>query len=205
MAYRLRTHGAEFELHYFARSREEAAFVDLLERRAEFRDAVRLHFGVPRGDQPVLLSEVAAGLTPAGHVYTCGPQGFMEQVTSVFAPVVGEDHVHMERFVAAEVDTSGNQAFTVELDTGEVFEIPADKSILAVLEANGIDAHALRHHSAGQRGTRELLQWLRQLAASVASRHRRSRSVGRERRRPISLPPPLPCRRMPSRPRLACW
>ncbi|MFC4464587.1 PDR/VanB family oxidoreductase [Streptomyces xiangluensis] len=139
MAYRLCTRGADFELHYFARSREEAAFVDLLERRAEFRDAVRLHFGVPRGDQPVLLSEVAAGLTPAGHVYTCGPQGFMEQVTSVFAPVVGEDHVHMERFVAAEVDTSGNQAFTVELDTGEVFEIPADKSILAVLEANGID------------------------------------------------------------------
>lgn len=33
-----------------------------------------------------------------------------------------------------------------------------------------------------------LLQWLRQPAASVASRHRRSRSAGRERRRPIPLP-----------------
>lgn len=139
MAYRLYTRGAEFELHYFARSRAEAAFVDLLERRVEFRDRVRLHFGVPRAGQPPLLSAVAAGLTCAGRVYTCGPEGFMEQVTSVFAPVVGEDHVLIEHFAATEVDTSGDQAFTVELDTGEVFEIPADESILSVLEKNGID------------------------------------------------------------------
>ncbi|WP_406639058.1 PDR/VanB family oxidoreductase [Amycolatopsis sp. WGS_07] len=139
LAYQLHADGAEFELHYFASSRESAAFVSLLEEKAEFRDKVLLYFGVPRGEQPAVLAEVASGLSSAGHVYTCGPEGFMEQVTSVFAPVVGEAQVHVEHFTAAEVDTSGDQAFTVELDTGEVFEIPADRSILSVLTDNGIE------------------------------------------------------------------
>ncbi|KAK1178753.1 PDR/VanB family oxidoreductase [Streptomyces sp. NBS 14/10] len=139
LAYRLHARGSEFELHYFARSREEAAFVDLLERRADFRDRVRLRLGVPRADQPALLAATAAAVPMACHVYTCGPQGFMDQVTSVFAPAVGADRVHIEHFTAAEIDTSGDRAFTVELDTGEVFEVPADKSILAVLEESGID------------------------------------------------------------------
>jgi ferredoxin-NADP reductase len=139
MAYELHRRGAEFELHYFARARDEAAFADFLENRAEFRERLCLYFGVPRTDQPALLGEVASALTSASHIYTCGPDGFMEQVKAVFAPVVGAEHVHVEHFVATEIDTSGDKPFTVELDTGEVFEIPADKSILAVLNDNGID------------------------------------------------------------------
>ncbi|MFC8419866.1 PDR/VanB family oxidoreductase [Streptomyces sp. NPDC057236] len=139
MAYDLHRRGAEFTLYYFARSRDEAAFVDLLENRVGFGERVRLEFGVPRTEQPAVLVGEAAGLTTASHVYTCGPQGFMDQVTAVFEPVVGTEHVHTENFTATEIDTSGDQPFTVELDTGEVFEIPADRSILSVLEDNGID------------------------------------------------------------------
>jgi ferredoxin-NADP reductase len=138
MAYELSRRGAEFELHYFAKSREQAAFGDLLESGVVFRDKVHLHFGVPRAQHPAALTGVVSALTPADHVYTCGPQGFMEQVTSLCAPTVGEDHVHVEHFVAAEIDTSGDKVFTVELDTGEVFEIPPGSSILSVLEDNGI-------------------------------------------------------------------
>jgi ferredoxin-NADP reductase len=139
MAYELHRRGADFALHYFARAREEAAFADLLEHRAEFRDRVHLHFGVPRGDQPAVLRAHAAGLTAASRVYTCGPDGFMDQVTATLAPIVGADHVHVEHFVATEVDTSGDQPFVVELDTGEEFEVPADRSILSVLDENGIE------------------------------------------------------------------
>ncbi|WP_188190438.1 PDR/VanB family oxidoreductase [Nonomuraea sp. SYSU D8015] len=139
MAYELYACGADFQLHYFARSRSEAAFVDLLEERVEFRDRVRLHFGVPRAAQPALFLELAASLTPATHVYTCGPDGFMAQVIAAFAPAVGDERVHVEHFVAAEVDTSSDRPFTVELDTGEIFDVPADRSILAVLEENGIE------------------------------------------------------------------
>ncbi|MEV4645526.1 PDR/VanB family oxidoreductase [Saccharopolyspora sp. NPDC049357] len=139
MAYELHRQAADFELHYVARSRDKAAFTDLLENRVEFRDRVHLHFGLPRTELPAVLADVAPVLTPASHVYTCGPQGFMDQVTSVFAQVVGEQHVHVEHFAATEVDTSQDKPFTVELDTGEVFEIPAGESILSVLTENGIE------------------------------------------------------------------
>jgi vanillate O-demethylase ferredoxin subunit len=139
MAYEIYSWGEEFELHYFARSRDQAAFVDLLENRVDFSERVHLHFGTPRSEQPGVLADVASTATRATHVYTCGPDGFMEQVAAVFAPVVGEDHVHTEHFVATVIDSSDDKPFAVELDTGEEFEIPADRSILEVLEDNGIE------------------------------------------------------------------
>ncbi len=141
MAYALYSEDRDFELHYFARSREEAAFLDLLERRAEFRDSVHLHFGTPRAGRPAILSRILAdaGKGAAPHVYTCGPDGFMAQVEDVFGSALGPEHVHLERFQGEEIDTSADTAFTVELDTGEEYEIPTDRSILSVLEENGID------------------------------------------------------------------
>jgi vanillate O-demethylase ferredoxin subunit len=139
LAYELHSRDEDFLLLYFARSAAEAAFVDLLRDRAEFRHRVGLHLGVHRAAHPAVLAAAAVGLTARSHVYTCGPTGFMEQVTAALAPVVGAEHVHVENFVPAEVDTSADRAFTVELDTGEVFEVPADRSILSVLEEHGID------------------------------------------------------------------
>ncbi|WP_280426517.1 PDR/VanB family oxidoreductase [Nocardia carnea] len=139
MAYELHSGGAEFTLVYFTRDRTETAFADLLENRVEFRDRVRLHIGLPRDEQRGVLESVAATLTRDSAVYTCGPTGFMETVAEIAAPVVGETNVHTEHFEAAEIDNSGDTAFTVELDTGESFEIPADRSILSVLEDNGVD------------------------------------------------------------------
>ena len=139
MAFEFYSWGVDFELHYFAHSREQIAFADFLTERVEYRDFVTLHVGVPREQQPAVLEQMAS--TGAGdiHVYTCGPNGFMDQVVAAFSPVVGADHVHLETFTPKEVDTSGDTAFTVELDTGEVFEIPADRSILDVLEENGCE------------------------------------------------------------------
>ncbi|GAA3684389.1 PDR/VanB family oxidoreductase [Arthrobacter ginkgonis] len=139
MAYQLQREGKPFELHYFARSRELAAFTDLLEERCGFGEKVRFHFGIPRDGQPAVLREILGGLTGASHVYTCGPEGFMDRVLSLAGPVLGEDNVHIEHFQAGEpADTSGDAAFEVELDSGEVFEIPADRSIVEVLQENGV-------------------------------------------------------------------
>jgi len=63
----------------------------------------------------------------------------MGQVAAVLGEVVGADRVHVEHFEAADVDTSGDRPITVALDTGEEFEVPAGKSILAVLEDNGVE------------------------------------------------------------------
>ncbi|WP_028663195.1 PDR/VanB family oxidoreductase [Saccharomonospora halophila] len=139
MAHELAERDADFELHYFARSREEAAFVDRLESLPEFRSRIHSRFGTPRDELPAVLADLVPELTPHSHLYTCGPEGFMAEVIKAFSPVVGNERVHLERFVAAETDTSGDQPFTVELDTGEVFEIPAERSILGVLAENDIE------------------------------------------------------------------
>jgi ferredoxin-NADP reductase len=139
MAYELDHRGAEFEFHYFARSRADAAFVRLLEHDVPFRNRVRLHLGQPRTQHPALLAAALPALTPASHVYTCGPQGFMDHVTTVFAPAVGADHIHIEHFEAKQIDTGDDTPFTVELDTGEAFNIPADRSILSVLTEHGVE------------------------------------------------------------------
>jgi len=139
MAYELHSSGEDFTLVYITHDRAETAFADLLENRVEFRDRVRLHTGLSRDEQRAALESVAAALTRDSAVYTCGPTGFMETVAEIVTPVVGETNLHTEHFEATEVDNSGDTAFTVELDTGESFEIPADRSILSVLEDNGID------------------------------------------------------------------
>jgi vanillate O-demethylase ferredoxin subunit len=140
IAYHLARAGASFEFHYFARSRQEAAFVELLEQRSGFGDRVHFHFGVARDDQPAVLARTLEGLTPRSHVYTCGPEGFMAKVEALTAPLVGDDHVHIEHFQAAEaVDAGADSAFEIELDTGEVFQVPAGASAVDVLRANGID------------------------------------------------------------------
>ncbi|MGW0002642.1 PDR/VanB family oxidoreductase [Nocardia grenadensis] len=139
IAYELHACDAEFTLVYFTRSRAETAFLDFLENRSEFRGRVQLHIGRTRTEQRAALVAVAAGLSPRSAVYTCGPAGFMDTVADLMTPVVGIDNVHIEHFEAAEADTSGDTAFNVELDTGESFEIPVGRSILSVLEENGIE------------------------------------------------------------------
>lgn len=140
IAYHLhRTHQA-FELHYFARSRDEAAFVELLENRCGFTEHVRFHFGVPRQEQEPVLQQALAGATGSTHAYACGPEGFMDKVVACAHRRIPEDNVHIEHFQAGEVDDSQNTAFEVEIDdTGEVFQVPADKSIVEVLRDNDVE------------------------------------------------------------------
>ena len=137
IAYHLHRTNEEFELHYFARSREEAAFCDLLKDRSGFGDRVFFHFGLPRDEQPAVLSRVLAPLTSLSHVYTCGPQGFMERVKETASAVIAEDNIHIEHFQAGEpADTDSDTPFEVELDD-EVYEVPVGKSIVQVLADNG--------------------------------------------------------------------
>lgn len=68
----------------------------------------------------------------------------MDRVASCSPPAVGDGHVHIEHFVATEIDTSSDKPFTVELGTGEVFEIPATRSILSVLTDNGVEVFQSR-------------------------------------------------------------
>lgn len=131
-----------WRLIYTSRSRQRAAFYEELRSYGDF---VHFHFDDEMGgiaDIAQLLSAQAEG----SHIYCCGPAPLMQAVEQATTHLP-EDRVRYERFSAppaAEQDTEGetphNSAtgFTVELKrSGVSLEIPADKSILEVLEAHG--------------------------------------------------------------------
>ncbi|MGA4692154.1 PDR/VanB family oxidoreductase [Rhodococcus sp. AB351] len=137
MARYMDVHGISFELHYFARTESEAAFLPLLNDRCP--DKLHQHLGVTREAQEHVLKDEFAELPPHTHIYTCGPAGFMDKVFAVAREHVSPDAIHLENFHASEQpDASANAAFEVELD-GETYRIPADKSIVEVLQDNGCD------------------------------------------------------------------
>ena len=139
MAERLAHTGADFDLHYCARASERAAFVQRLKASA-FAERVFLHFD----EQPhtaLKAAEVLAAPADDVHLYVCGPGGFMQYVLdSARAQGWQEDCLHREYFSAAPVDSSLDGSFSVKLgSSGQVFEIPADKSVVQVLESHGIE------------------------------------------------------------------
>lgn len=139
MAEHLAHAGADFELHYCARASERAAFVQRL-KASLFAARVFLHFD----EQPHTALNIAEVLTaPADdvHLYVCGPGGFMQHVLdSARAQGWQEDRLHREYFSAAPVDSRLDGGFSVKLgSSGQVFEIPADKTVVQVLESHGID------------------------------------------------------------------
>lgn len=139
MAERLAHAGADFELHYCARSSERAAFIQRLSD-APFAARVFLHFD----EQPntaLNAAQVLAAPDANVHLYVCGPGGFMAHVLdSARAQGWQEDCLHREYFAAAPVDNSLDGSFSIKLgSSGQVFSVPADKTVVQVLESHGIE------------------------------------------------------------------
>ena len=139
MAERLAHSDADFELHYCARSSERAAFVERI-KNSSFADRVFLHFD----EQPETALNAARVLAQPGenvHLYVCGPGGFMQHVLdSARAQGWQEDSLHREYFAATQTETSNDGSFSVKVgSTGQVFEVPTDKTVVQVLESHGID------------------------------------------------------------------
>lgn len=139
MADRLAHAGADFELHYCARSHERAAFVERL-KGSSFAERVFLHFD-EQPDTALNAAEVLKAPEDNVHLYVCGPGGFMQHVLdSARAQGWQEDCLHREYFAAAPVERRLDGSFSVKLgSSGQVFEIPADKSVVQVLESHGIE------------------------------------------------------------------
>ncbi len=143
MVRQLHRTGQNWSLTYCTRSVEHTAFRELLSA-APFAERVRLHHD---GGNPANGLDVAALLrTPqAGEiVYCCGPTGFMNAVQAAMAHWPSGS-LRLEHFTAApQPPASANDAFEVELaSSGRVFTVPPDRSILQVLEANGIEVESV--------------------------------------------------------------
>lgn len=126
-----------FELHYFARTEEDAAFLPELTERIP--DKLHAHLGINREEQWESLQGLVDDVPDKTHLYTCGPAPFMDRVQEVAVSKIPEDRIHYENFNPAEIDEDQvNTAFDVELED-ETYRIPADRSIVEVLNEAGCD------------------------------------------------------------------
>ncbi|MGE0797149.1 MAG: 2Fe-2S iron-sulfur cluster-binding protein [Lautropia sp.] len=136
MAYGLKTAGADYALHYCARSEERAAFRDELQR--EFSAALCFHFddGPPaqRFDAARLLREYR----PGDELHVCGPAGFIEHVlASASAAGWPATAQHKEYFTAHVIATG--RPFTVRAArSGKTVVVGPDQSIADALAVQGV-------------------------------------------------------------------
>jgi vanillate O-demethylase ferredoxin subunit len=140
MAEELAGAGADFEMHYSARTPERAAF---LQRIAAAPYATRVHVHYDSGDAAQKLDCAAVLGAPRAdtHIYVCGPGGYIDHVLGA-ANALGwpAAQVHREYFSAAPVDEAGDTAFDVKLaSSGQVFTIPPGRTVVEVLAEHGVD------------------------------------------------------------------
>ncbi|GAA1386274.1 PDR/VanB family oxidoreductase [Pseudonocardia kongjuensis] len=125
--------GADWRLVYGGRTRASMAFTELAERHP---DRVEIR---PQDETGLLDLAGILDAAPDRPVYCCGPEallGAVEQECARRGAVV-----HVERFAPKDGALDGPQeAFEVELaGTGEVFAVPAGRSVLDVLEDAGVE------------------------------------------------------------------
>ena len=136
-AHRLHTLGRPFELHYSVTSRSAAGFLDDL-ARVPWADRVSVH--VSDEGTRAELDKILQGYKPGWHVYTCGPDRYMQSVMEASVQAGFPDEArHLEYFSVPETPDYVNHAFTIMLArSGQSLEVPEDKSISDVLQENGI-------------------------------------------------------------------
>ncbi|MBO9411379.1 MULTISPECIES: reductive dehalogenase [unclassified Ruegeria] len=136
-AHRLYALGKPFELHYSASTRAGAGYLKDL-AAMPWADHVHYHFSDEgtRAD----LEAVLSGYQDGWHVYTCGPDRFMDGVMQAAEKQGFPDEArHLEYFSVPEQPDYENHAFTLRLaKSGRDLTVPADKDAAQVLNEAGV-------------------------------------------------------------------
>lgn len=143
MARQLYRDGRAFEIDYFARSREQMAFGDLLER-AEWAQCVRFHFGLDRLGTINRLKTRLLRRPNDAHLYMCGPHALMECVTHIASGRWPATSIHQEFFAPPQsLHNSDDEQFTVVLAKRNIeMVVPSGRSIIDALHDAGISLDA---------------------------------------------------------------
>lgn len=138
MAQHLQQQRTPFMVLYFATSQERAVLRDKL--REACGDSLIEIFGEPRTRQEEIYRHLLAQAPARTVFYVCGPQGFMSNAQSIVRDYLPREDFHWENFHPDQEALTGQKnagagdgAFHVEY-CGEELNIPADKTVLEVLE-----------------------------------------------------------------------
>jgi ferredoxin-NADP reductase len=126
--------GADWQLVYGGRSRSSMAFQAELQDRYPGKVVIHPQDEAGLLDLPSLLADPGATA-----VYCCGPEGLLAAVEQRCASRP-DGTLHVERFAPKDGAADGpRESFEVELaQTGTILTIPADRSVLDVVEDSGV-------------------------------------------------------------------
>lgn len=134
----LAVRGATVEMHYCARNPELMAFQD--EVRALAGERARFYFDGGDPSRGLDLGALLATPVPGRHLYICGPKAMNDAAIEICkARGWPDDQVHFEFFAAAAPEAGDTELEVVLERSGRTLAIPADKSILDVMIAEGLD------------------------------------------------------------------
>jgi vanillate O-demethylase ferredoxin subunit len=141
MAMHLAAAGGAFQLHYFVRSAEHAAFRGQLDA-TPLAAHTHLHLGLETSQTNELLQDILARPRRGSHCYICGPAPFITSAQAA-AKTAGwsEAAIHFEHFKAPCADESlGNaSSFDVILKkAGRTIHVGAEENIVQALAREGI-------------------------------------------------------------------
>jgi vanillate O-demethylase ferredoxin subunit len=131
--------GTPWRLHYAARTRQHAGFLDVLAAyQGQPGAEVQLNFDQEPGGQMLDLNAVISALPEGAHVYACGPQPLLaayEQATASLPPA----RVHREYFAAKEAAATDG-SYTVTLARSQrMLQIQPGQTLLDGLIAIGAE------------------------------------------------------------------
>lgn len=140
MAEQLSLAGAEFEVHYCARSRERAAFLERLQA-TPLDASTRLHFDDGPSEQHLNLQAILSDPDGGTHLYVCGPKGFMDATLSTArAQGWSEAQLHFEYFAGEVVKRDTDAEFEVVLaSTGQAIRVAREQTVVQALAMIGIE------------------------------------------------------------------
>lgn len=140
MALHLAAAGTPFELHYYVKRRENAAFVGEMAKTFS-RGSWVVHCSDEGQSPRASLADTLGDAHAGHHLYLCGPSGFMATARRIAAEKNWpEAQVHSEAFQPLKTAAIEHQdTFTVTLaSSGETWPVPGDKTIAQVLQENGV-------------------------------------------------------------------
>jgi len=139
MAHHLWLEGTSFTLHVCAQDGDAVPFRDELSM-LPFAAEIEVHLDSSPGRSSIVLPSALGEWSSGAELYTCGPGGFMEWVSSgALALGWPLDTVHRESFSAPVLDITESHAFDVVLArSNQTLHIPADRQILDVLAEHDV-------------------------------------------------------------------
>lgn len=139
MAMELEARGKSWEIHFTARTRQEAALLNLTESfvRQSAHGSLSLYLTREENGRRLNFEALFAASRPDAHFYCCGSNGFLDDYIQA-GQALPSGRIHYERFSASQEAAKGNEYLLVLARSGKELTVQAGQTVLDALKAHAI-------------------------------------------------------------------